>query len=90
MIHGWGPHEASLDPREWRHHDFLFRFKILPEVEHMEFDFGDFSLEYTGCRFVDLAPVTLPFNIAQFNFRDKNGKTQSIEISAGQLPPPAI
>jgi len=37
--------------------------------------------------FVDLAPVTLSFNIAQFHVRDKNGKTQSIEISAGQLPP---
>jgi hypothetical protein len=61
--------------------------KILPKVEHVEFDFGDFFLEYTGSRFVDLAPVTLAFNIAQFYFRDKNGKTQSIEISAGQLPP---
>jgi hypothetical protein len=61
--------------------------KILPKVENVEFDFGDFSLVYKGSRFVDLAPVTLSFDIAKFDFRDKNGKTQSIEISAGQLPP---
>jgi hypothetical protein len=48
--------------------------KILPKVEQVEFDFGDFSLIYKGARFVDLAPVTFSFDIAQFDFRDKNGK----------------
>jgi hypothetical protein len=61
--------------------------KILPKVEHVEFDFGDFSLEYTGSRFVDLAPVSLSFDIAAFELRAKGGKTQSIEIYAGQVPP---
>jgi hypothetical protein len=61
--------------------------KILPKVEHVEFDFGDFSVVYKGSRFVDLAPVTLSFDIAQFELRDKNGKTQSIEVYAGQVPP---
>jgi hypothetical protein len=37
--------------------------------------------------FTSLAPVTLSFDIAKFDFRDKNGKTKSTEISAGQLPP---
>ena len=61
--------------------------KIMPKVQDVEFDFGDFSLVYKGSRLVDLAPGTLFFNIAEFDFRDKYGRTQSIEISAGQLPP---
>ena len=61
--------------------------KILPKVEGLPLDFGDFSLCYKGSRFEDLAPVTVSFHIDEFAFADKNGNTQPIEISAGQLPP---
>jgi hypothetical protein len=61
--------------------------KILPKVEDVEFDFGGWSLVYKGSRFVDLAPVSLSFDIAAFELRDKDGRTQSIDIYAGQVPP---
>lgn len=61
--------------------------KIVPKVEGLALDFGDFSLCYKGTRFEDLAPVTLSFHIAEFTFTDKKGNTQLIEIYAGQLPP---
>jgi hypothetical protein len=61
--------------------------KIVPKVEGLPLDFGDFSLCYKGSRFEDLAPVTLSFTTDEFAFVDKKGHTQPIEISAGQLPP---
>ena len=61
--------------------------KIVPKVKDIELDFGGFSLEYKGKRFLDMAPATLSFNIDEFTFKYKNGNTQLIEISAGQLPP---
>ena len=50
-------------------------------------NFGGFSLEYKGKRFVDMAPASLSFTFDDFIFMGKNGNTQLIEISAGQLPP---
>lgn len=61
--------------------------KIVPKVEGLLLDFGDFSLCYKGTRFEDLAPVTQSFHIAEFAYVDKKGNTQSIEISSGQLSP---
>jgi hypothetical protein len=61
--------------------------KIVPKVEGLPLDFGDFSLCYNRSRFEDLAPVTLSFTIAEFTLVDKKGNTQPIGISAGQLPP---
>ena len=61
--------------------------KIVPKVEGLQLDFGNFSLCYKGSRFEDLAPVTLSFHIAEFIFRDKKGDEQLIKIAAGQLPP---
>ena len=62
--------------------------KIVPKMEGLTLDFGDFSLCYNGTRFKDLAPATLSFHIAEFTFADKKGDTQLIEIFSGQLPPP--
>ncbi len=62
--------------------------KLIPKVEGLTLDFGDFSLRYNGTRFEDLAPVTLSFHIAEFDFTDKNGRTEAIAIYDGQLPPP--
>ncbi len=62
--------------------------KIVPRVAGLQLDFGDFSLCYKGTRFVDHAPATLSFDIAEFTFEDKKGGVRNIEISAGQLPPP--
>src|ERR1700722_5668863 len=67
---------------------FPARGKLLPKVEGLTLDFGDFSLRYNGTRFEDLAPATLSFHIAEFTFTDKNGRTEAIAISAGPLPPP--
>jgi len=61
--------------------------RIVPKVEGLLLDFGDFSLCYKGTRFEDLAPVTLSFHIAEFTFADKKGNTELIEIYAGQVPP---
>ena len=61
--------------------------KIVPKVEGLPLDFGDFTLCYKGSRFEDLAPVTLSFHIAEFSFTDNKENTQQIGISAGQLPP---
>jgi len=61
--------------------------KIIPKVEGLLLDFGGFSLCYTGTRFEDLAPATLSFHIAGFDFADTKGNTRHIGISAGQLPP---
>jgi len=61
--------------------------RIVPKVEGLPLDFGDFSLCYKGTRFKDLAPATLSFHIAGFTFADRRGNTQLIEISAGQLAP---
>ena len=61
--------------------------KIVPKIEGLLMDFGDFSLCYKGTRFEDLAPVTQSFHIAEFAYVDKKGNTQSIEISSGQLSP---
>jgi hypothetical protein len=66
---------------------FPARGKLLPKVEGLTLDFGDFSLRYTGTRFEDLAPATLSFHIAEFVFADKKGRTEAIAISAGQLSP---
>jgi hypothetical protein len=61
--------------------------KLVPKVEGMTLDFGDFSLRYNGTRFEDHAPATLSFHIAEFVFADKAGRTEAIAIPAGQLPP---
>jgi hypothetical protein len=62
--------------------------KLLPKVAGLTLDFGDFTLRYKGTRFEDLAPATLSFHIAEFDFTDKNGRTEAIAIYDGQLPPP--
>ena len=67
---------------------FPAKGKLIPKVEGLPLDFGDFSLRYNGTRFEDLAPVTLSFHIAEFTFTDKNGHTEDIAIYDGQLPPP--
>jgi hypothetical protein len=46
------------------------------------------AVRYNGTRFEDLAPATLSFHIAEFDFTDKNGRTEAIAIYDGQLPPP--
>ena len=66
---------------------FPARDKLLPKVENLTLDFGDFSLRYNGTRFDNHAPATLSFHIADFVFTDKSGRTEAIAISAGQLPP---
>jgi hypothetical protein len=66
---------------------FPAKNKLIPKVEGLTLDFGDFSLHYKGTRFEDLAPVTLSFHIAEFDFTDQNGRTESIAIYDGQLPP---
>jgi hypothetical protein len=67
---------------------FPARGKLLPKVEGLALDFGDFTLRYNGTRFEDLAPATLSFHIAEFTYTDKNGRTEAIAIYDGQLPPP--
>jgi hypothetical protein len=67
---------------------FPAKGKLLPKVEGLTLDFGDFTLRYKGTRFEDLAPVTLSFHIAEFDYADKKGRTESIAIYDGQLPPP--
>ena len=67
---------------------FPAKGKLLPKVAGLSLDFGDFTLRYNGTRFEDLAPVTLSFHIAEFDFTDKNGRTETIAIYDGQLPPP--
>jgi len=61
--------------------------KRVPKVRGLTLDYGGFSLCYKGAHFEDMAPVTLSFHIDQFDFSDSKGNTQSIGISAGQLPP---
>jgi hypothetical protein len=61
--------------------------KFIPKVQALALDFGNFQLSYNGTRFEDHAPITLSFHIAEFTFADKNGHTEAIAISAGQLPP---
>ena len=64
--------------------------KLLPKVENVEFNFGDFSLLYQGKDFVDLAPATVSFTVDTFTFRDGDGNIQLIKISSGQLPPQPV
>jgi hypothetical protein len=66
---------------------FPARGKLLPKVEGLDLDFGDFTLRYNGTRFEDLAPATCSFHIAEFVFADKKGRTEAIAIAAGQLSP---
>jgi hypothetical protein len=66
---------------------FPAKGKLVPKVENLTLDFGDFFLRYKGTRFEDLAPATLSFHIAEFEFTNKLGHTEAIAISAGQLPP---
>jgi hypothetical protein len=61
--------------------------KIIPKAEGLQLNFSNFSICYKGTRFVDHAPATLSFHIDQFEFTNKKGDTQQIDISAGQLPP---
>jgi hypothetical protein len=65
--------------------------KIVPKIEGLNLDFGDFSLCYKGTRFEDHTPANLSLHIATFTFADGKGNAQIIQISAGQLPPqPAL
>jgi hypothetical protein len=66
---------------------FPSRGKLVPKVEGLTLDFGVFTLRYKGTRFEDHAPATLSFHIAEFECAYKNGHTEAITISAGQLPP---
>ena len=66
---------------------FPAKDKLIPKVEGLTLDFGDFTLRYNGTRFEDHAPATVSFHIAGFIYADKKGRTETIAISAGQLPP---
>lgn len=66
---------------------FPAKDKLIPKVEGLTLDFGDFTLRYNGTRFEDHAPATVSFHIADFIYADKKGHTETIAISAGQLPP---
>ena len=66
---------------------FPAKDKLIPKVEGLTLDFGDFILRYNGTRFEDHAPATVSFHIADFIYADKKGRTETIAISAGQLPP---
>lgn len=63
--------------------------KVTLKARDVELDFRDFSLTYLGESQSDPAPVSVSWVANRFLLKDRAGSSKMIQITSGQLSPPA-